>query len=94
MINELASGPDESPATVDFLWQLTIALHVAFDLPEGEGLRRALDAPHALNNKDALFTWVEGQVRRRDGGACMPLMNELVQRLHDQLQREEQLLWL
>ena len=94
MINELASGRDESTDTVDFLWQVTIALHVAFDLPEGEGLGRALDAHNALNNTDALFTWVERQVRRRNGDARMPLMNEPVRRLHDQLQREEQLLWL
>lgn len=44
----------QSHETIDLLWQITIALHVAFNLPEGSGLRGALGAPQAIDNKEAL----------------------------------------
>lgn len=94
MSNTTTSGGLPSSETADFLWQVTIALHVAFNLPEGEGLRHALGAPQAPNNKEALFTWVERQFRNSETAAWIPLMNEMVKRLHDQLQRQEQLLWV
>lgn len=78
----------------DLYWQITSALHVAFNFPEGTGLRHALGAPDAPNNKHALHTWVETQLISADAKVWTPVMNELVTRLHDELQRQEQLLWV
>lgn len=93
MNNAARLDPQPQDAT-ELPWQITTALHVAFNLPEGAGLRDALGAPQATDNKDALFTWVNNQLRDCECALWTPLMNELVTRLTDKLRREEQLLWV